>query len=86
MNAHGISRRQFLKAAGTLGAAGALAARAAPAQPGQPAEGAGQEAPAPAPAAAEPTTISLWWWTAEPWNSAANTYNTVQDKIKINLS
>ncbi len=44
-----------------------------------------QEAPAPAPAAAEPTTISLWWWTAEPWNSAANTYNTVQDKIKINL-
>ncbi len=89
MTAHGISRRQFLKAAGTLGAAGALAACAAPAQPaqpGQPAEGAGQEAPAPAPAAAEPTTISLWWWTAEPWNSAANTYNTVQDKIKINLS
>ncbi len=38
------------------------------------------------PAAAGPVTISLWWWTAEPWKSAAESFSKAQDKIKVNLS
>ena len=82
-----ISRRQFLKAAAALGVAEVMVACAAPAPAGAPQEaGAPTAEPAQAAPAAGPTTINLWWWTAEPWKSAAEAYNGAQDKIKINLS
>jgi ABC-type glycerol-3-phosphate transport system substrate-binding protein len=82
------SRRQFLKLAAGFGAVGALAACGAPAAPAAPAAqpAAAETTPQPAAAAAESVTINVWWWTAEPWKSAADAYNKAQDKIKLNLS
>lgn len=83
-----MNRRSFLKITAMAGATSALAACAPSAAPSAPAAGAKEEAQAPAaaPASSEPTTINLWWWTAEPWKSAADRYNAAQDKIKVNLS
>jgi ABC-type glycerol-3-phosphate transport system substrate-binding protein len=77
-----MSRRNFLKMAATVSAASALAA-CAPA----PAAGTKEEVKAAAAPPAEwAKTIHVWWWTAEPWKSAADRYNLAQDKIKLNLS
>ena len=84
-----ISRRQFLKAAAVLGVAEVAAACAAPAAPTSAPQGAAAPTAEPAqaaPVASGPTTINLWWWTSEPWKSAAEAYNGAQDKIKVNLS
>jgi multiple sugar transport system substrate-binding protein len=82
-----LSRREFLRMTGLVGAtltAAACVPQAAP--PAQPAPAAAGEATIAPPPAAEAVTINLWWWTAEPWNTTADTYNKVQDKIKVNLS